>query len=314
MYSKMSTTKSTQNCSTQIDRLQTALEAADTVVIGAGAGLSTSAGFVYTEERFKQYFSDFASKYGFRDMYSGGFYPYKTLEEHWAYWSRYIWINRYQDAPKPVYDQLLRLVKDKDYFVLTTNVDHCFQKAGFDKERLFYTQGDYGLFQCSAPCRPETFDNEEIVRQMIEAQGYVIGADHSLTLPEGKALKTSIPSELVPHCPHCGKPMSMNLRADTTFVEDEGWNRAAERYTNFIRAKKDGRILFLELGVGYNTPGIIKYPFWQYTYQNPQATYVCFNYGEAYAPKEIQQQSICIDGDIARLAPGLVRRCASSRT
>ena len=129
-----------------IDKLRSALAQADTVIIGAGAGLSTSAGFVYTGERFQENFHGFAEKYHFNDMYSGGFYPYDTLEEHWAYWSRYIWINRYTQAPKPVYDQLFDLVKDKDYFVLTTNVDHQFQKAGFDKKRLFYTQGDYGLF------------------------------------------------------------------------------------------------------------------------------------------------------------------------
>ena len=154
----------------KIKRLGNVLAEADTIVIGAGAGLSTSAGFVYDGERFEKYFSDFKTKYGFRDMYSGGFWPYDTLEEHWAYWSRYIWINRYMDAPEPVYDELLDLVKDKDYFVLTTNVDHCFQKAGFDRERLFYTQGDYGLFQCSEPCCQKTWDNKEVIRQMVERQ------------------------------------------------------------------------------------------------------------------------------------------------
>ena len=163
--------KNEETYNEKIQRLGNVLEEADAVIIGAGAGLSTSAGFVYDGERFQKYFGDFKEKYGFRDMYSGGFYPYDTLEEHWAYWSRYIWINRYADAPKPVYDELLALVKDKDYFVLTTNVDHCFQKAGFDKERLFYTQGDYGLFQCSVPCHKKTYDNEEIIRKMIEAQG-----------------------------------------------------------------------------------------------------------------------------------------------
>ena len=171
MFSKIWTKKSTSNCSGPIDTLRQVLTHADAVVIGAGAGLSTSAGFTYDGERFREYFSDFASKYGFTDMYSGGFYPYPTMEEYWAYWSRYIYINRYQNAPKPVYDTLFRLVQDKDYFVITTNVDHCFQKAGFDKKRLFYTQGDYGLFQCSEPCCQETFDNEALIRQMVEAQG-----------------------------------------------------------------------------------------------------------------------------------------------
>ena len=217
-------------------------------------------------------------------MYSGGFYPYPAPEEHWAYWSRYIYINRYMDAPKPVYDRLFQLVKEKDYFVLTTNVDHCFQKAGFDKKRLFYTQGDYGLFQCSEPCCQETFENEDMVRKMIERQQDM-----------------RIPAELLPVCPHCGKPLTMNLRSDSKFVEDEGWHLAAERYNNFVRTRKDLRILFFELGVGYNTPGIIKYPFWQMTAENPKAAYACINFGEAVCPKEIEEQSICIDGDIGEV-------------
>ena len=273
--------QSTENCLEQIEKLKKELAQADAVVVGAGAGLSAAAGFVYTGERFKRYFSDFEEKYGFHDMYSGGFYPYPAMEEHWAYWSRYIYINRYMDAPKPVYDRLLQLVKDKDYFVITTNVDHCFQKAGFDKKRLFYTQGDYGLFQCSEPCCQETFENEDMVRKMMERQ---------------KSMR--IPSELLPVCPRCKRPLTMNLRSDGRFVEDEGWHLAAERYRDFIRTRKNLRILFLELGVGYNTPGIIKYPFWQMTTANPEAVYACVNNGEAVCPKEIAGQSICIDGDI----------------
>lgn len=265
----------------KIRKLGKALEEAEAVIIGAGAGLSASAGFVYTGERFQAYFSDFEEKYGFHDMYSGGFYPYKTLEEYWVYWSRYIYLNRYMDPPKPVYEDLLELIKDKDYFVLTTNVDHCFQKAGFEKERLFYTQGDYGLFQCSEPCCQETWDNEEIIGEMIRRQ------DHM-----------KIPRNLVPHCPHCGKPLTMNLRADDTFVQDEGWYQASRRYSRFLTAHQDGKILFLELGVGYNTPVIIKYPFWQMTAKNPRAVYACVNYGDAAAPGEIAKQAICIDGDI----------------
>lgn len=301
MYTKIWTKKSMKNYSDKIQKLKETLENADAVVIGAGAGLSTSAGFVYTGERFRHYFSDFAEKYGFRDMYSGGFYPYDTLEEYWAFWSRYIYVNRYIDAPKPVYENLLRLVDGKDYFVLTTNVDHCFQKAGFDKKRLFYTQGDYGLFQCSEPCCQEAFDNEETIRQMVLAQGYEIGLDGALTLPEGVLPRMTVPTELVPHCPHCGKPMTMNLRADSTFVEDEGWHLAAERYSNFLRTREKLQVLYLELGVGYNTPGIIKYPFWQMTLQNPKAAYVCINYGEAACPGEIARQSICLDGDVGEV-------------
>ncbi len=296
MFSKMSIRKSTARSlsalrssnalatSDNIRRLREALDKADAVVIGAGAGLSTSAGFTYTGERFQRYFSDFAGKYSFRDMYSGGFYPFPSQEEFWAYWSRYIFINRYTDAPKPVYEQVFDLVREKDYFIITTNVDHCFQKAGFDKKRLFYTQGDYGLFQCSTPCCQETFDNEDMIRQMMERQ-------------EGMR----IPSELLPVCPHCGKPLTMNLRSDNKFVEDEGWHLAAERYENFLQTRKNGQILFLELGVGYNTPVIIKYPFWQMTAENPRATYACINYGEAACPGEIAERSICIDGDIGEV-------------
>ena len=271
-----------------MDRLKAALQDCDVVVIGAGAGLSTSAGFVYTGERFEKYFSDFAAKYGFRDMYSGGFYPFATPEEHWAYWSRYIYINRYMDATKPVYDDLLKLVDGKDYFVITTNVDHCFQKAGFDKKRLFYTQGDYGLFQCSEPCCQETFDNEAVIREMVKRQENM-----------------KIPTELLPVCPHCGKPLTMNLRSDDKFVEDEGWHRAAERYADFLRTRDGQKILFLELGVGYNTPVIIKYPFWQMTAKNPNATYACINQGQAVCPPEIEQRSICMNADIGQILQNL---------
>jgi len=237
----------------QIARLRRALDEADAVVIGAGAGLSTAAGFTYNGERFERYFSDFAEKYGFHDMYSGGFYSFPSQEEFWAYWSRYIFINRYQNAPKSVHEVLLELVRDKDYFVITTNVDHCFRKAGFDKKRLFYTQGDYGLFQCSEPCCQETFDNEKTVRAMVEAQGFTV-ADGVLTPPTDGTPTMTVPSELLPGCPHCGRPMTMNLRCDDKFAEDEGWHAAAERYENFLRTRDGQKILFLELGVGYNTP------------------------------------------------------------
>ena len=283
MCSRIPITKSTEPYSQQIERLKEALRTADAVVVGAGAGLSTSAGFAYTGERFERYFSDFAQKYGFRDMYSGGFYPYDTLEEYWAYWSRYITVNRYLDPPRPVYQDLLESVKDSNYFVLTTNVDHCFQKAGFDKKRLFYTQGDYGLWQCSQPCHQETYDNEAVVRRMWAEQRDM-----------------RAPSELVPRCPRCGRPMTMNLRSDDTFVQDEGWYAAARRYEDFLRRHENLAVLFLELGVGGNTPVIIKYPFWRMTAANDKATYACINFGEAVCPQEIKKQSICIDKDIGQ--------------
>lgn len=281
MFSGRMTMTSTADFSAEITRLKDALKAADAVLIGAGAGLSTAAGFTYTGERFEKYFSDFKEKYGFTDMYSGGFYPFETPEEHWAYWSRYIYINRYADADNGVYKKLFELVKNKDYFVLTTNVDHQFQKAGFDKKRLFYTQGDYGLFQCSVPCHNETYDNEKIIRKMFAEQENM-----------------RVPAELVPKCPKCGKPMTMNLRADDKFVQDEGWYKAAERYDDFVRTRGNTKILLLELGVGYNTPVIIKFPFWKITAKNPNAVYACINKGEALCPEEIKEQSICLNTDI----------------
>ncbi|MCM1025659.1 MAG: Sir2 silent information regulator family NAD-dependent deacetylase [Roseburia sp.] len=281
------------------------MEAADAILIGAGAGLSTSAGLTYSGERFYRYFSDFHEKYGIDDIYSGGFYPYETLEEYWAWWSRHIYYNRYDLAAGKPYTDLLELVRDKDYFVLTTNVDHQFQLAGFDKKRLFYTQGDYGLWQCSRPCHSKTYNNEETVRRMMEAQGYARAEAGRLYAPEGAALKMMVPSELVPKCPVCGAPMTMNLRSDSSFVQDEGWYTAAGRYEDFVRRHENLHILYLELGVGGNTPAIIKYPFWRMTAKNPRAVYACINYGEAAAPREIQKQSVCIDADIGEVLSAL---------
>lgn len=269
---------------TEIEKLRKTLLEADAIVIGAGAGLSTSAGFTYSGERFQQHFADFIGKYGFTDMYSAGFYPFPTEEEHWAYWSRHIYYNRYVPAPKPVYDNLLKLLKDKDHFVITTNVDHQFQKAGFDKKRLFYTQGDYGLFQCAKPCHQKTYDNEELVKRMIAEQ-----------------MDMRIPSELIPRCPVCGGPMAMNLRSDETFVEDEGWHAASKRYEDFIRRHLNGKILFLDLGSGGNTPIVFKIPFIQWTMQNPNAIYATINLGEAFTVDQIKDRSIVIDGDIGEV-------------
>lgn len=273
-----------------VERLAAALEDADAVFVGAGAGLSTAAGFTYSGPCFEQYFADFRERYGFTDMYSGGFYPYATAEERWAFWSRYVMVNRYDLGANPLYVQLRELLEGRDYFVLTTNVDHQFQLAGFDKRRLFYTQGDYGLFQCSKPCCAETFDNETAIRAMHEQQ-------HDLR----------IPSELAPRCPYCGAELSMNLRADNTFVQDEGWYAAAARYRDFVRRHEGMRVLYLELGVGFNTPAIIKYPFWRETLRNPKATYACVNLGEAMVPRDIEGQSICINADIAEVIDALSR-------
>ena len=278
------------DAASDVKRLAEALSGADAVFVGAGAGLSTAAGFTYSGPRFEQHFADFRQRYGFTDMYSGGFYPYETPEERWAFWSRYVMVNRYDLGPNPLYVKLRELLEGRDYFVLTTNVDHQFQLAGFDKRRLFYTQGDYGLFQCSKPCCQETFDNEQAIRAMYEQQ-----------------LDLCIPSELIPRCPHCGAEMSMNLRADNTFVQDEGWYAASERYRDFVRRHEGMRTLYLELGVGFNTPVIIKYPFWQATLANSQATYACVNLGEALVPRDIEGQSICINADLAAVLDELSR-------
>lgn len=301
MFLRNLTNKSTEPCLDKLSRLKAVLNDADAVIVGAGSGLSAAAGFTYSGERFERYFHDFAEKYHIRDIYSGGFYPFDSLEEYWAWWSRHIWVNRYMNAPRPVYDNLLELVRDKDYFVLTTNVDHCFQKAGFDKHRMFYTQGDYGLFQCSVPCHNDTYDNADIVRKMVEAQGFTVTENNDLFAEEDKILKMVIPSELIPYCPECGKPMTVNLRSDNTFVEDKGWHTAQNRYEDFIRRHKDLHILFLELGVGANTPVIIKYPFWKMTAENQKAVYACINYGEAVCPRDIEKQSICLDADIGKV-------------
>ncbi|WP_449076648.1 SIR2 family NAD-dependent protein deacylase [Ruminococcus sp.] len=288
MFLRTATEKSTEKYLKNIEILKEKLAFADCIVIGAGAGLSTSAGFTYSGERFEKYFSDFAGKYGFGDMYSGGFYPYNSREEFWAYWSRYIYINRYVNAPNDLYNRLFDLVNGKDYFIITTNVDHCFQKSGFDKKRLFYTQGDYGLFQCSEPCCRETFDNEKQILKMYNSQ---------------KNMK--IPTELIPKCPNCGKEMTTNLRCDDKFVEDEGWRSAAQRYNDFIRTRAGQKILFLELGVGYNTPAIIKYPFWKMTAENKNATYCLINYGQSYCPDEIKSRAVCFNCDIYKVIADL---------
>ena len=280
-----------------IRRLKDEVETADAIVIGAGAGLSTAAGFTYSGERFDRYFFDFRDHYGIRDMYSGGFFPFPDEETCWAWWARHIYFNRYIEAPKPVYQDLLSLVRDREYFVITTNVDHQFQRAGFDKERLFYTQGDYGLFQSAGGRIKKTYDNEAWVMKAMAAQGFIPDENGVFRVPEDRMLALRIPSELIPVCPDDGGPVSMNLRADDTFVEDAGWYAAAERYARYLQTHEGKHVLFLELGVGGNTPMIIKYPFWAMTAENPKAIYACLNYNEAVCPEQIRAQSICLDGD-----------------
>ena len=288
-----------------VARLKTEIGTADAIVIGAGAGLSTAAGFTYGGKRFEKYFGDFARKYCIRDIYSGGFYPFSDAETHWAWWARHIYYNRYVPAPKPVYQDLLKMGQNKDYFVITTNVDHQFQTAGFDKNRLFYTQGDYGLFQSVNPQIRKTYDNEAWVMEAMEAQGFVRDPENVFQPPQGGSLLMRIPTELIPKCPDDGSDVTMNLRSDDNFVEDEGWHRASAAYSDFLRRHENLHVLYLEIGIGMNTPVIVKYPFWQMTNDKPKAVYACLNYNEAYCPKQIESQSIFIDGDggdvIARL-------------
>ncbi len=290
MFSKRKIIKSTNAYWDNIQHLKKIIECFHTIVIGAGAGLSASAGLEYSGKRFFENFSDFAERYGLQDMYSAGFYPFESLEEYWAYWSRHIMVNRYQNHIGKPYTDLLSLVRDKDYFILTTNVDHCFQKAGFDKERLFYTQGDYGLWQCSRACHQETFDNEKQVREMVKEQ---------------RDMK--IPINLIPYCPYCGAPMTMNLRIDETFVQDTGWYLASKRYSDFIKKHQNQKILYLELGVGNNTPVIIKYPFWNMTLRNKNAVYACINYQDTTSPPQIEKQSILIQHDIGKAIKDLLQ-------
>ena len=291
----------------QIRTLKKLLDEADGIVIGAGSGLSTAAGLTYSGERFEKYFFDFIEKYGITDIYSGGFYPFPDEKTYWGWWARHIYYNRYVKAPKPVYEDLLKLVKGKDYFVITTNVDHQFQKAGFDKKRLFYTQGDYGLFQSTDPSVKKTFDNEQWVYKAMEAEGFVKDEDGVYQVPEDKSVSMRIPSELIPVDPETGGKVTNNLRADDSFVEDEGWHRASAAYSGFLRRHQGLKVVFLEMGVGNNTPVIIKYPFWVMTKENRNASYACLNYREAYCPKQIEQQSVCIDGDTAEILKELLK-------
>ena len=274
-----------------VEMIRETLQQAQAIVIGAGAGLSAAAGLTYGGERFRRYFGDFIRKYGMTDMYSAGFYPFETQEEKWAYWSRHIYYNRYDQAAGKTYLDLYRLVRDQPYFVLTTNVDHQFWLAGFDNRRIFATQGDYGLFQCAGACHKTLYDNEAQVREMIARQK-----------------DCRIPTELVPKCPVCGGEMEVNLRCDGNFVEDGAWERASVRYREFLRENMGRRVVFLELGVGMNTPGIIKFPFWQMTARWPQAFYICVNLDQAWAPEEIRDRSLCLNGDMGPVLEALAGR------
>lgn len=271
-------------------KLKEEIENSEYILIGAGAGLSTSAGFSYDGKRFEDNFKDYIKKYGFTDMYSAGFYNFPTLEEYWAYFSLYVYINRYDIEENETYLNLYNIVKNKNYFVITTNVDGRFIDSKFDKDKIFAVQGDFSLLQCSKPCRQETFYNEKYIREMIKYK---------------KEMK--IPTELIPKCPYCGKNMSMNLRADSTFVQDKNWDKQKLKYENFLKNSYNSKILFLELGVGFNTPSIIKYNFWRMTLNNKKSVYASINLGECYSASDIEERSICIDADISEVLKKLIK-------
>lgn len=306
MYLRNVTAKSTRNYLEDIQLLKEKIKNVDYLVVGAGAGLSTAAGFIYNGETFKKYMFDFIKEYGITDFYSGGFYPFPEKEIMWAFWSRNIYVNRYLDAPKDTYKKLLNIVKDKNYFVITTNVDHQFQKAGFDKKRLFYTQGDYGLFQSMNKNNKKTYDNEEIIYKMLDAQGFKKNEKGIYDIPMGANISMRIPTDLIPICPDDKSNMTLNLRADDSFVEDDGWVEASIRYSDFINSIKHQKVLYLELGVGMNTPAIIKYPFWNMVHNNKNSTYACINYNEAFCPTEILDRSIIINEDIDKVLDDMV--------
>ncbi len=281
MFLPKTTTDSTKEEWRKFPELMEKIHTADAILMGAGAGLSTSAGLHYSGTRFQTLMPDYIKKYSFTDMYSAAFYPHNSSEAFWGYFSKHIYYNRYHQDWNDCYALLFSLIQDKNYFILSTNADHGFVQHGFDKKRLWYMQGNYGLFQCSLPCQQKTYDNEEEIHAMVSQQ---------------KDFK--IPTELIPHCPDCGREMTTNLRKDSNFVQDSGWEEGLQRYQDFLNGYKDKKTLFLELGVGYNTPAIIKYPFWQMCHENPQSTYACLNLDDVRCPNEIASRSLCIQGDI----------------
>lgn len=270
----------------QIDRAAKNIRNTDCVIIGAGAGASTAAGIQYGGKRFTDNFAEFIKKYGeyyMTDMYAAGFYPYPSEEAKWGYWSKHALMNCFDPPALPLYTELYDLVKNKEYFVLTTNVDHQFYKAGFDEKRIFATQGDYGKIQCQKACHSKTYDAKDLFRKMDKARRDCL-----------------IPSELVPKCPVCGGNMAMNLRCDNYFVEDEAWHEAADRYAGFLEQHKDKKVVLLELGVGFNTPIIIRFPFEKMVRENSSYSLIRLNMDEAVVPESFGERAIGIGGDMAK--------------
>ena len=271
------------------------ISASKAIILGVGAGLSTSAGLNLSGERFKKYFFDFHKKYGIKDMYSGSFYPYSKKSEYWAFMSRNIYLNRFAPIPKTTYNILFEIFKDTNYFILTTNVDHIFQRVGFDKNRLYYMQGDMGLLQCKKPCHMKNYDNYNIIKEMLLDQGFTIDENGELLV--GKNIKTEINEKIIPKCPYCGGEMDFNLRIGNNFVQDNGWYKHQKLYTDFIDKYKNDDILYIELCVGYNTPSIIKYNFWNQVNNNKKAKFISINLEESDIPQNIKNRSLILTGD-----------------
>lgn len=272
----------------RLKKTRQVIQNAEVILIGGGAGLSAAAGLVYSGERFSAYFADFIAQYGLTDMYSAAFYPFRTQEEKWAYWSRHIQLNRYDAVPGQVYRDLLGLVKEKAYFVITTNVDAQFYKVGFDPAKIFAVQGDYGKLQCAEACHQTLYDNQEIVQHMVSEQ-----------------TDCHIPSHLIPECPRCGGFMEVNLRKDEFFVEDEVWHSSSRRYTRFLAELGSRQLVLLELGVGYNTPTIIKFPFEHITAQSPSATLIRMNKDYPEVSQENHAKTIVFEQDLGKIIAAL---------
>lgn len=265
-----------------IENIKKLIDEAEYVLIGGGAGLSSSAGIEYSGKRFEDTFKEFIEKYHFTDMYTSGFYDFKTQEEKWAYWAKHMYINDIGMKATDLYKEILELVKNKKYFVITTNVDDQFYKAGFDKDRIFATQGSYAYIQCSCACHDKIYNATDMVKKMVE-----------------NIKDCKIPSELVPKCPVCGENMEVNLRKDAYFVQDDNWYRQNERYGEFLDNTKDKKVLLLELGVGFNTPGIIRHPFEQMTYNNNEWNLVRINKDNTSTFFDIEDKIIKIKDDIS---------------
>lgn len=277
----------------QVGAAAAALEGAEYVLIGAGAGLSAAAGLTYSGKRFEDRFLEFIEKYGMTDMYSAGFYPFVDEEARWGYWSKHVCVNRIEPEALPLYNTLYELVKDKNYFVLTTNADHQFYKAGFGEDKIFATQGDYGLIQCKRGCHPKTYDDREMMIQMDQARK-----------------DCRVPSYMVPKCPVCGGPMTMNLRCDQYFVEDEAWYEAEERFGRFLNVCRKKKTALLELGIGFNTPTIVRFPFEKLARENRNMTLIRLNLNEAIVPESLGARGIGINSDMEKSITDILSACA----